>query len=487
MNYMLENRGLSKLDNDPVASFLHFCCFGLLGRRHFRVYGWSVDELSELGRIDRLPVDDLRFKLIVRASFGRALVLSRYRDDRPALPAHCDALKDSDISKINETVRYGGRPFVVFGDSHSRLYARMTRILQDGRWLIPINMTCSAGSARGLANPKSRLNYASRIRSFFYRLQDHILGGLPCFFKLGQVDVEYTYYYRWANTGRRTFDADDFCGFADETIHLYVHFLTDLVSVDIRPFVTICSLSPPALSDEHWLAGYLDGQLLGTSSAEERERLSASVANLNIPDIIQRTALHTVFSRKLKSAVEKEGFSFVDDASVFLDPEGRQLDPRYNCRRGGRDVHIDVDEPAMSTLERVLSLRMAPPDYLLASNTDKTLLEQCAASYVVDQDVKGLVLSYPWRLERPNGDVRSEFVSFAPDGRIAGYEHPNEVSWDIFEGNLALRNAAGKITCLSSTIHRERESGRHIILMAQASNANLLAHRLLEISPDDCL
>ena len=263
---------------------------------------------------------------------------------------------------------------------------------------------------------------------------------------------------------------------------MYVHFLSDLVPVSARPYVTICSLNAPTLSDEHWAEGYLAGQLLGTSSAEERARLRTSIADLQIPDIQQRTVMHAIFSRKLQSAAEKEGFLYLDDASLFLRPDGSQIDKQYYRLSGGRDVHIDIDEPALSRLEELLRVRVASADCSTTCSSGECLPSPAAKFETIDPDVGNLMLARPWRLERPNGDVRSDFVSFNPSGSISGYKHPNEVAWRTIGRTVAFQNAAGETTSRSSKIEREK-SGRYVIHMVHASNANQPSHRLCEINP----
>ena len=181
-NYLSENRDLNKLANDAEAVLLHFCSLGILGRRRFKLSSFDRNIFSKLEQVRNLVIDNRFYKTFLQAGLGRALVLSQFPEERSALPAHCDTLTDEDISGIFATAQFGSRPFVVFGDSHSRLYARMTRILADGRWLLPINMTCSAGSARGAGKSKFSTQLCETHTIFFSKGKTVHSKWLPLFF-----------------------------------------------------------------------------------------------------------------------------------------------------------------------------------------------------------------------------------------------------------------------------------------------------------------
>ncbi len=91
--------------------------------------------------------------------------------------------------------------------------------------------------------------------------------------------------------------------------------------------------------------------------------------------------------------------------------------------------------------------------------------------------------AHVWRLERPNGDVRSSHVTFRTDGSIGGYSHPNEVRWEITsDERLVLRAADGRVTSASATLTRAEETNWAISLL-HAGDPHSVAHRLLEAGP----
>ena len=64
-------------------------------------------------------------------------------------------------------------------------------------------------------------------------------------------------------------------------------------------------------------------------------------------------------------------------------------------------------------------------------------------------------LTFEWLVSRPfvfrvEADVLSRSLRFEPDGKISGYNHPNESAWAIENGELHILNADNKATCVLS-------------------------------------
>jgi hypothetical protein len=64
-------------------------------------------------------------------------------------------------------------------------------------------------------------------------------------------------------------------------------------------------------------------------------------------------------------------------------------------------------------------------------------------------------LTFEWLVSRPfvfrvEAGVLSRSLRFEPDGRISGYNHPNESAWTIENGELHILNADNKATCVLS-------------------------------------
>ncbi len=380
--YLAANRDLADRNFDSEEIFIHFLSECVAKRKYFKTFlGKEANILEKLQVISRISFADISYSALLQAGLGRSVINEKYRDGQAELVANCDRLRDSDIATMLKTFGIGGRPFFGLGDSHSRLYQRM-RILADGRWLVPLNMTCSAGSARGLANPEAQLKYGLRISKFFPRIEQFIRSGTPCIFKFGQVDLEYVYPYIRSLTNDTKFDSSRFKEFCLQTIYVYVDFLENLIPIDMRDKVYVCSVCPPALSDEHWVEGYIRGQALGTMSESQQSDLLEMISKIEIPNIQERTILHEEFNRALQLASEDAGFRFLHDFYHFLRPDGKQIDNKFQIKGGGKDVHVDVDEPALLMIDKILEKILRPitnlpstgmqTDAILSSRSIKT-------------------------------------------------------------------------------------------------------------------
>ena len=96
------------------------------------------------------------------------------------------------------------------------------------------------------------------------------------------------------------------------------------------------------------------------------------------------------------------------------------------------------------------------------------------------QRLATVILNHAWRLERPNGEVRSSFVTFFPNSSIAGYYHPNEATWGISDGKLQFRSKHGAITAVSQRVIVDTR-GEATIEMVHADDTSAIAHRLRDL------
>jgi hypothetical protein len=466
---------VSSTSGGANAALNHFVETGVAEGRILTAPAERAFSQDELMLLQNAPIADCLFHARLLACFGMSMMRGRWIGAAQSRAPDCDLLTDLDIASFVATARFGGQPFFVFGDSHARLYARSWRISRDGRWLVPIAMTCTGGSARGLGNPEARLGYGPRLRRFFPRIERYVRAGLPCLFKFGQVDVEYIYPYQWSQLARRSFDFGHFSEFCDTTISQYVGFLSGLVPPPSRHHVYLCSICPPALSDEHWQEGYLNGQLPGQHTAEERGALADAVAGMEVPSLNERTELHKYFNDQLRLRAGLEGFGFHDDASGFLDESGECINGAFNTVGGGKDVHIDLAEPALQVIEAQL-VKLTVGGTGLGTH-DHALLKVIAEDERRELILRRKVATAGWVLQRPNGDIRSNFMVFSPDGGIIGYDHPNEVGWDMPHGNLRFLAADGRPTSILNTVELESD-GNLTVTMVHPNNARSVAHHL---------
>jgi len=233
----------------------------------------------------------------------------------------------------------GARPYFIAGDSHSNQY-HLTGA-RDDTWLLPIHLLCTAGSARGLANPASRSGYGGHLRQAV-RIIETLPGSdeMPFFLQFGQVDIEFVYHFRRAMDGQRALDLDDYRAFCDATLERYIAFVTELFVPRKRLCVFLVAVFPPALSDAAWHGSYVNDDIAQRESIPPAE-LSAAIRELDIADLRQRTAMHAYYNAGLRTACRRHGFRFVDGFTPFLGADGL-VDPRYVIpEANGAEHHLD--------------------------------------------------------------------------------------------------------------------------------------------------
>jgi hypothetical protein len=255
---------------------------------------------------------------------------------------------------------FGALPYFVLGDSHSRLYQHPgLGFGQD--WLLPISVTCSGGSARGLGNPASNLRYGERLRRFLERVEPALAEGVACFFKFGQVDLEYLLPFRAVQAGAGRITEAEAWRYAEETLDRYLAFLEAAIPAPRRARTFVCSVCLPALADEAWREVCAEGLLaFMKATPEQAGALREGFATVAVPDLRQRSRLHRRFNARLKAAAEERGFGFVDDAGPFWDEPRQTLDPRHATRGAGRDVHMDRSPETLAVLAALIRERAGP-------------------------------------------------------------------------------------------------------------------------------
>jgi len=250
--------------------------------------------------------------------------------------------------RVSGLQRLGARPYGVLGDSHGRHLIRRDR--RNGTWLVPVAHLASSASARGLGRPDGKSRAGPRVTAALRRLL--AIDGLPVLIKFGQVDIEFVQVFKRLAADEDRFSPDAFYAFADETIALYVAFLTGSVPATQRRRVRVMSLFPPALSDAAWREGYLNAHMVAVHGPADTADLATRLGRLEIPDLAERTGLHGAFNARLRSAVEAEGFGWGDDFTPYLCPGG-VLDPKWLGKAAGRDHHLDFHAARRTALDQL--------------------------------------------------------------------------------------------------------------------------------------
>jgi hypothetical protein len=221
-------------------------------------------------------------------------------------------------STVQTLREIGARPYFITGDSHAASFVHT--VAREDAWLLPIHISCAAGSARGLANPKSVSGYGTMLRDIAATIQT--LPGIeqvPFLLQFGQVDLEFVYNYNRVRENRPWLDLVDYCRFCNDTVERYAGFLTNLLG---RPPMSLLSVFPPVLSDDALRGGYVTDDIVWRESDLSSHDLSMRLRTFEMADIAERTAIHAHFNARLRNAADSLGVGFVDAMTPFLGPDG---------------------------------------------------------------------------------------------------------------------------------------------------------------------
>jgi hypothetical protein len=319
---------LTPLNWNATQALAHFLHHGLDERRDAPL---TLDR-QVLVALARLQPRDTGLKAKLLTCLARHLFDNTAHPYGPAI-----AERWPDIRAL---AHEGGRPYFVAGDSHSNQYALTGT--RDDAWLLPIHLLCTAGSARGLANPASRSGYGNHLRQAVELIKT-LPGGdeLPFLLQFGQVDIEFVYHFRRVMDGQRTLNLDDYRAFCDTTLERYVGFVTELFNSPQRLNVFLVSVFPPAVSDAAWRAGYVNDDIARHEQTMPATDLAAGIRGLEIADLRQRTEMHARYTAGLRAACRRHGFRFIDGFTPFLGADGL-VDPRYVIpEHAGAEHHLD--------------------------------------------------------------------------------------------------------------------------------------------------
>jgi hypothetical protein len=326
--YRDHNGDLAALNWGPTPALAHFFGHGLDERRPVPM---TLDRDAFVA-LASLPIADTGFKTKLLAGLARYFFAGLDHPYGPSLIARWPA--------IHRLIQLGARPYFIVGDSHSH-NLNLTGA-RGGDWLLPIHLLCTAGSAAGLGNPDSRSGYG-------HLLQDttNVIGSLPragdppLLMQFGQVDIEFVYHFRRVRDNKQALDLDDYRAFCDATLDRYIRFVIGLFEPAQRGRVFLVSVFPPALSDEAWHAGYVNGDISWRETDTSVHALSFGIRTLDIADLRQRTEIHRYFNAGLKAAAARNGFGFIDVETGFLGADGL-VDPRYIVPESrGFEHHLD--------------------------------------------------------------------------------------------------------------------------------------------------
>ena len=274
--YLDKNTGLREAGLDTQAALCHFLEHGYAEHRTAPT-GPLPQGLDVLAG---LPIPDRTYwQTLFKTLF---LTQARHPGSAERLWAGIDTIHGM-----------GGRPYVVFGDSHAHHYVRKEKF--GSTWLAAMPLVCHGASAGSLTHgdPFSKEGAAiMRWAEANARLK------LPIFLKFGGLDAE----FRWVAYRIRhnivAFSGSQFDEYAGRAILQYGTFLDHLDAV-------------------------------------------AGSDRLEIPDFATRTRLRGRFNARLREVCEAKGLAFVDAFTPFLTARGG-TDRRYlACDRDSADYYMD--------------------------------------------------------------------------------------------------------------------------------------------------
>ena len=241
-------------------------------------------------------------------------------------------------------------PVLLIGDSHAHFLFAGPPMLDAG--IMPVPFLCSGGSARGLANPRSRSGYGTRILDRLDGLGAKLIGR-PIVFKFGQIDVEFVSDLKRIRDNQRRFDIEEARRFIVEAVATYGDFLVRCADVTGARLI-VMGVFPPTLNDVALKLGYVNAHIAFLEGIDAVEELGAALARTEMPDLETRTGLHREFNERLATRCAGEGLDYLDEFDVMLDASGT-VDPRFTRSHGGTDHHLDLSSDATITRMRAVA------------------------------------------------------------------------------------------------------------------------------------
>ena len=156
---------------------------------------------------------------------------------------------------------------LITGDSHSEQISIIDSIY----------VSCSGGSAKGLNNPNSILQYNNKI---IENVKNNNFKNL--FFLFGGVDVDFGFIYKYMDNVNI-----DYKVFNTDVIYNYLEFIKNNFH---QYSVVILSIGLPVLDDEHLKHGILNGNINYLEN-QNIEILEQKLSNSHLPNIYKRTEI----------------------------------------------------------------------------------------------------------------------------------------------------------------------------------------------------
>ena len=190
--------------------------------------------------------------------------------------------------------------FFLVGNSHMDQFYSLENIS-----LYPIErVTAGGASIRGLVNPNSKTGLNQKIQTLNSSPINYFI------FHLGQVDIEFGYYYKSALANKKL----DVSSFIDETIRIYERFLQQIKGTPI-----VIGVNPTAIKDTKHIFGvnFADYECHDNNKVQEvgelsEERTYESLAHIYNDSVEKRNDSLFSMNNALKTMCIKNRWAFID-------------------------------------------------------------------------------------------------------------------------------------------------------------------------------
>jgi len=340
--YLNAHNDLRNVELDTVGSYEHFLLHGYRERRFVPAgkMGEGVDRFLNLRTTNRKIVRDVSLRILMAQASSIKTIEHDWVFDLEVL------------LKLLESLRV--RPIIIFGDSHASLYAKTNLTPDNDEFfdnpIIPVLISCLAGSAMGLNNENSVSQYGNKLINEIKKLKS--CKDIPIFLKFGQVDAEFVYIYDCIRRKINKPEFESFEEFANRSIDQYMHFIDRIIlEIGTAHTLRICSIFPPTLADSAWRRGYVNGRSARFEGDRTVEELEAAVRELQLPSLFERTLMHVYFNAELQKQCARRKIIFVNDYSEMISESG-VIDRKYLGGHSGEDHHLSYD-PIAQIIENV--------------------------------------------------------------------------------------------------------------------------------------
>ena len=212
----------------------------------------------------------------------------------------------------------------VAGDSHTSVWGCAARYYINTD---VVRVRIPGMTAQGLMNKNSDSKSSQKIMAAFKNC--HKGNSRYLFIQIGQVDIDYVWYYRQLKYGN-TLNFDDQI---DKSINNLFTFLKDNININVK--IIIHGVHLPPLNNKKMKHKLY--QLFIDRSELTKECLDE---NLRLPSHKERTRMALKFNEKLGQRCKQFGYYFVEISSEIIDEKTGIVQDKY-VKEYEHDIHLN--------------------------------------------------------------------------------------------------------------------------------------------------